>query len=103
MKLFYSEVHQEMNKKLTLDFFKNLNQFELKKYGLAACIKAQLEGLTIGYNKIAKVKLSIEDFYYMNTQGNFNDLKRFLRMRDTNVSKKENFFTEENLKKVSFC
>jgi hypothetical protein len=90
-----------MGKLLTYEFFKKLNKSELKKYALAACIKAQLEGITIGYNKIAIVKLSIEDFYYMNTQGNFGDIKRFLKMRNTNKSKKENFFTEENLKKVS--
>jgi ATP-dependent helicase/DNAse subunit B len=97
----YSEVNEEMSKLLTYEFFKKLNKSELKKYALAACIKAQLEGITIGYNKIANAKLSIEDFYYMNSQGNFNDLRRFLKMRNTNKSKKENFFTEENLKKVN--
>jgi hypothetical protein len=86
---------------LTKEFFDSLDAFELKKWAHVSCIKAQLEGITTGYNKQSNENpLSIEDFYYMNTQGNFNDVRKFLQMEKYQYVNKEKFYTKENLQKV---
>lgn len=91
-----------MSAKLTIDFFLTLDQKSLKQWAHLACIKAQLEGMTEGYNKQAKKeeKLSIEEFYLMNSQGNYNDLIRYMEADNLEFKNTEEFFTDENYKKV---
>jgi hypothetical protein len=100
IKRFYSLIHENLSKKMTNDFFKSLNKEEYRKWAYIACIKAQLEGITAGYNKQSSNKLAVEDFYYMNTQGNFNDVRKYLQMKTVSFTNKHDFYKEENVKKV---
>lgn len=102
IKGLYTKLHSILKKKIdTFDFNLEINSdsFTVKKWAYQACILAQLEGVKAGYNTISDNKLTIGDFYFMNSEGNFGDFQQYLKVNKMKNLGKE-FNTKENLKKI---
>ena len=102
LKALYSKINKKLDDKMKVDYFLSLDKFEFKKWSYYACIKAQIEGLTIGYKtKVNNSTLVIEDFYLLNSIGNIDDLKRYLKMQDYIFPNGDTqFFSKDNLNAV---
>jgi len=83
IKNFYKNINENLSSKLNISYFKTLNENDYKKWLHFFCIKSQLEGLHAGYSSMIDVgskdeqmkKLSLLDFYFINSEGNFSDIK----------------------------
>lgn len=102
IKEFYRNVDKRIREKMELQNINNLSQQEFRKWTYTTCLHAQIEGLHAGYNTIAdeKEKLDLLDFYFINSEGNFDDLKYFMQINNMNICDKTQFYTNENLQKV---
>jgi hypothetical protein len=116
IKDFYAKIDMNIRTKISPSFFKKLqetiitdNKGESKQdqfthWSYITCMHAQLNGLYQGYNTIADKdkKLDILDFYFINSEGNFGDLKTFMKINKMKIDlgNNFNFSSEENLKKV---
>lgn len=79
--------------------FHKLSESEIKDLAYISCLHAQINGLYEGYNSQAEndEKLSLYDFYFINSEGNFGDLKSFMRVNNVKFNNVEDFYKNENL------
>lgn len=106
IKAFYGKIDQNLRKSINTEAFEKLkdsaNENQTQQWAYIACLQAQLEGLHQGYNSVVdnEKKLSILDFYFINSEGNFGDLKMFMKINKLKIPQNTKFYTKENLKKV---
>jgi hypothetical protein len=102
IKNFYKKIDLNIKEKLQVE---NLNKIteenDFKVWTYITCLNAQINGLFKGYNLIADTgkKLDLYDFYFINSEGNFGDLKTFMQVSHMDVSSSD-FYKEENLQKI---
>jgi len=108
----YIEDIKNFYKKIDTNIKKSINEIDSNKFNTdedflhwsyITCLNAQINGLHIGYNIMADKDKSLDlyDFYFINSEGNFGDLKVFMEISQMkfNTAEREQFYTEENLKK----
>lgn len=102
IKDFFTIIHNNLIKKdEDILKFKFRNISDIKKKTYESCIISQLQGLNYGYNLVSDVKLSIEDFYLMNAEGNIPDMINLMEVNKMEVSTKDiDFMSKENLQKI---
>jgi hypothetical protein len=103
IKNFYSIIDQNIRKKIKKENFSKLNLDDngFKRLAYIACLHAQINGLYQGYNSQAKPdkKLTLLDFYFINSEGNFWDLKTYMKVNNMKFDNIQDFYKEENLLK----
>ncbi len=106
IKKFYSKVDEKLKRVINEEAFEKLKntstENETLHWSYIACLHSQLNGLTEGYNLVAdkNKKLTLLDFYLINSEGNFGDLKAFMKINDMKIDPNSKFNSPENLKKV---
>jgi hypothetical protein len=107
IKNFYDKIDANLRKHISEEAFEKLkdnpNENTVQHWSYITCFNAQINGLYTGYNKIADEdkKLTLSDFYFINSEGNFGDLKTFFRINDMkDTPKVDEFYTKENLMKI---
>lgn len=72
---FYKYVDKTIEEKISnRSFFSDLNQTFLSYWAQISLSKSQLYGVYVGYNTKAAKKLSLIDFYFINADGQINEL-----------------------------
>lgn len=103
IKGLYSKIHNKLENRIKNfdldDFSFETSTNSIKKWAYQACILAQLEGIKAGYNSISDKKLTIADFYFINAEGNFGDMKEYLKVNKLKDFGK-NYNSKENLKLI---
>lgn len=94
----YNYIYDSIN----ADSFSKLDDEDLRKWYHIACLKSQLDGLYQGYNSIAEKKLTLLDFMFINSEGNYGDIQNIIKMTNMTQLKEEadDFSTNENLMKI---
>jgi len=79
---FYKQLDVNIESKLNIEYFKTLDEKNYIKWLHIFCLRSQLEGLLKGYSSMydgskddEKKKLSLLHFYFINSEGNFEDIK----------------------------
>lgn len=72
---FYKSVDKNIEEKISnRSFFSGLNQTFLSYWAQISLSKSQLYGVFVGYNANATKKLDFIDFYFINADGQINEL-----------------------------
>jgi hypothetical protein len=113
IKNFYGKIDQNLRQKINNpEFFQNLRKSKLDdtsdslkseftQWSYLTCLHAQINGLHQGYNQITSNKqLDLLDFYFINSEGNYGDLKTFMQINKMDIPDQSKFYTQENLQKV---
>jgi hypothetical protein len=111
IKNFYARVDQNIKKKISPENFEEmLRKAEGSKdehdsfnhWSYITCLHAQINGLHQGYNIMADSgqKLDLLDFYFINSEGNYGDLKSYMNINKMDIKDQSKFYTNENLKRV---
>jgi hypothetical protein len=99
IKDFYGKI--DMNLKERINGSKDgLSQTEILRLSYISCLHAQIVGLHAGFSKNSDTPRDLLDFYFLNSEGNFGDLKSFMAINKMDISDTSKFYTNENLKKV---
>jgi hypothetical protein len=106
LKNFYASIDAKLKLAINTEAFEKLkdleNENETQHWAYITCLNAQIDGLHKGYNTMADEhkQLTVPDFYFINSEGNFNDLKTFLEINKMDIKPNTKFYTSENLKGV---
>jgi hypothetical protein len=106
LKNFYSTIDAKLKMVINTEAFQKLKDLDSENqtqhWAYITCLHSQIEGLHEGYNSIADPdkQLTLSDFYFINSEGNFNDLKTFLEINKMDIKPDSKFDTKENLKGV---
>lgn len=102
IKDFFTVIHNNLMKKdEDISKFKFRNISDIRKKAYESCIIAQLQGMNYGYNLMSDQKLTIEDFYLMNSEGNIPDMINLMEINKMNISTKDiDFLSKENLNNI---
>jgi hypothetical protein len=104
IKKFYKKIDTNIKKRVNeIDSNKFNSDDDFLHWSYITCLNAQINGLHTGYNMIADIDkaLDLYDFYFINSEGNFGDLKVYMEISEMKFDSVENdqFYTDENLKK----
>jgi hypothetical protein len=101
IKSFYSIINKNLRERIQKENFQtqNFNDSEFKQLAYIACLLAQINGLYQGYNSQAEAnkKLDLMDFYFINSEGNFGDLKDYMKVNKMKFDTVQDFYKKENL------
>jgi len=101
IKNFYSVININLRERIQKENYqnKNLNDSEFNQLAYIACLLAQINGLYQGYNSQAEPdkKLDLLDFYFINSEGNFGDLKSYMKVNNMKFGSVQDFYKKENL------
>lgn len=106
LKNLYAGIDEKLKSAINTEAFEKLKDLdsenETQHWAYITCLNAQINGLHKGYNTIADQdkQLTLPDFYFINSEGNFNDLKTFLEINKMDIKPNSKFYTSENLKEV---
>lgn len=102
IKNFYGKIDAKIREKVKPENLNKLPPHEFQQWSYITCLNAQLDGLHTGYNIAADEDKQLEllDFYFINSEGNFMDLKTFMKINKMKVEDASKFYTKENLMKV---
>jgi len=103
IKNFYSVIDQNIRERIKTENIQNANlsDADFKQLAYIACLHAQINGLAQGYNSQAEPenKLTLLDFYFINSEGNFGDLKTYMKVNNMKFNSVQDFYSSENLNK----
>lgn len=101
IKNFYSIINNNLRDRIKKENFQNqnLNDSEFRQLAYIACLLAQINGLYHGYNSQAEgdKKLNLLDFYFINSEGNFGDLKAYMKVNNMKFDSLQDFYKKDNL------
>lgn len=101
IKYFYSVVNENLRERIKKENYqnKNFDDSEFKQLAYITCLLAQINGLYQGYNSQADSdkKLDLLDFYFINSEGNFGDLKAYMKVNNMKFDSVNDFYKKENL------
>lgn len=100
IKKFYAVIDKNIKERIkNKNNYKNLSDSEFTDLTYLACLNAQINGLHQGYNSQAEEdkKLDLYDFYFINSEGNFGDLKSYMKVNKLQFKNLDEFFTQKNL------
>ena len=100
IKKFYSLLDKNIQDRMKGNNFNNLKENEFRNLAYISCLHAQINGLHKGYNSEIddEHKLDLYDFYFINSEGNYGDLKSYMRVNNMKFNSDEEFYKDENLK-----
>lgn len=75
-------------------FFQELNQTNLNYWSQITLSKAQLLGVSKGFNSRVEKKLNLVDFYFINADGQISELLEYMEYKKTFKSAKETIQTQ---------
>ena len=104
IKNFYKTIDTNIKERIdTINKNNFKDEEEILHWSYITCLNAQINGLYKGYNSMADPdkQLDLWDFYFINSEGNFGDLKIFMEISNTGFKSEsaESFYTDENLMK----
>jgi hypothetical protein len=92
IKDFYGKIEKNIRKKISNDYVNTLSSDEVLKWSYLSCFHAQISGLHVGYNSVADHKMDLLDFYFLNSEGNFEDLKTFMNINKMDIKDVSQFY-----------
>jgi hypothetical protein len=100
IKDFYRRIDANIQAKIkNIESIKaSLSDYEFLRWSYIACLHAQINGLHIGFNNNSSTSRDLFDFYFLNSEGNFGDLKSFMAVSKMDIKDPSKFSTNENLK-----
>ena len=81
-------------------FFQELNQTNLDYWSQITLSKAQLLGVSKGFNSRVEKKLNLVDFYFINADGQISELLEFMEYKKNFKSAKETIQTQLSSNKL---
>jgi hypothetical protein len=101
IKNFYKIIDKNIQERIKGDNFDKLKENEFRNLAYISCLHAQINGLHKGYNSEIDNndhKLDLYDFYFINSEGNFGDIKNYMRVNNMKFNNEEEFYKDEILK-----